>query len=90
MIVLCISIISTQETLAVGLKVNVELSHSNNGLTEVCVSSVDQNLGCRTITLSGFASPYTLAPFIFGENVVPVGGEFEACATNWQTIRIHV
>jgi hypothetical protein len=80
--VLFTSIVSTQEALAVGLKVNVELSHSNSGLTEVCVSSVDQNLGCRTITLSGLASPYTLTPFIFGENVVPVGGQFEACATN--------
>ena len=80
--VLCISIVATQETLAAGLKVNVKLYHSNNGLTKVCVTSVYQNLGCRPITLSGLPNPYTPAPFVFGENVVPVGGQFKACVTN--------
>jgi hypothetical protein len=83
--VLCISIVSTQEALAVGLKVNVKLFHSNNGLTKVCVNSAYQNLGCRTITLSGLPNPYTPASFIFGENLVPVGGQFKACATNMVT-----
>ena len=82
---LLFSILISQEALAVGLKVNVKLSHSNNGLTKVCVNSVYQNLGCRTITLSGLPNPYTLTAFIFGENVLPVGGQFKACATNVAT-----
>lgn len=55
------------------------------GLTKVCVNSVYQNLGCRSITLSGLPSPYTLAPFIFGDDLIPVGGQFKACATNVAT-----
>jgi hypothetical protein len=54
-------------------------------VTKVCVNSVYQNLGCRTITLSGLPNPYTPASFIFGENLVPVGGQFKACATNVAT-----
>ena len=78
-LMLTFSIVIVQEALVAGLKVNVNLYHSNNGSTRVCVSSVYQNLGCRTVTLSGLTNPYTIAPFIFGENVIPDGGEFKAC-----------
>jgi hypothetical protein len=82
MLTLCLSVLSIQEALAVGLKVYVTLSHSNNGATKICVNSDYQNLGCETVTLSGLTSPYTYGPFTFGEGLVPVGGEFTACATN--------
>ncbi len=38
-----------------------------------------------TITLSGLATPYTVGPFIFGDGVVSIGGQFKACATNLAT-----
>lgn len=80
--ILMVSIVSAQEALAVGLNVYVNLYHSNSGSTRVCVNSVYQNLGCRVITLSGVLSPYTSGPFTFGENVIPVGGQFRACTVN--------
>lgn len=82
---MCISIVSTQETLAAGLKVFVNLSHSKTGSANVCVSSTGQNLGCKTVTLSGLATPYSVGPFIFGDNVVTTGGQFKACVTNLTT-----
>ena len=80
--VLFISIVSIQEALAVGLKVFVNLSHGKTGSANVCVSSTGQNLGCKTVTLSGLATPYTVGPFTFGENVIASGGQFKACTTN--------
>ncbi len=32
--------------------------------------------GCKTVTLSGLATPYTIGPFIFGDNVITTGGQF--------------
>ena len=60
-------------------------SHSKSGSANVCVSSTSQNLGCKTIALSGVVTPYVVGPFIFGDNVVTTGGQFKACATNLAT-----
>lgn len=81
-LIVSLTVVSAQEVSAVGLKVFVSLSHSKSGSANVCVNSIGQNLGCRTITLSGLATPYTVGPFTFGDNVIPVGGQFKACATN--------
>lgn len=78
-VVLLLSILVSQEALAVGLKVYVTLTHSSTGSTELCVKSSNQQLGCKTINLSGLASPLTSGPWTFGDNVIPVGGQFQAC-----------
>lgn len=79
MVVLMLSTLVTQQALAVGLKVYVTLSHSSTGSVELCVKSSYQHLGCKKISLSGLTSPYTSGPWTFGDNVIPVGGQFQAC-----------
>src|SRR5436309_4460496 len=66
---------------ASGLTVFVKVTHVNNGSTRICVNSIYQNLGCRTVSLAGTANPYT-STWNFGDGLVPVGGQFKACVTN--------
>jgi hypothetical protein len=74
MLTLCLSVLSIQEALAVGLKVYVTLSHSNNGATKICVNSDYQNLGCETVTLSGLQA-LTRTDLLHLERVWSLWGE---------------
>ena len=63
-----------------GLKVYVELSPNMNEDIEVCIYSINEDLGCQTLRTLDQVNPIMLGPFVFSRGSVPEGESFTVCA----------